>query len=212
MKRRVVLFGLAGIVIVGSAFGQNEGVNARGDNSQGNGTANCTRIVRDTESIEPGKLLMFCNIHANNVVVGRTGIHASPNQLFSIEAMGKANLASDGPYITNADGTITTAPPVGSGAYGWFTDNASPIGLPPVVGMQKFPLGGSQLDAAPFGSLVAGFSSVPNPTSLSDFPSGFQLIGTSGTATAPPSGGYLFFAVNDEFNGVDNSRAASPDR
>lgn len=164
----------------------------------------CTRSVLDTESIETGNTVKFCRIRAN-VLFGRTGIHAAPGQIFSIEAMGKSGLADDGPYITNANGEITIAPPVGSGAYLWFTDNASPIGLPPTVGMQKFPIGGTQLDSAPFGALVAGFSSVRNPTSLADFPSGFQIIGASGIVTAPSFGGYLWLAVNDINNEADNS-------
>jgi len=157
-----------------------------------------------TEAISTGEQVKFGTVQAKALFV-RTGIHANPGQLFVIQAMGMANLASDGPYITNANGRITTAPPVDSGAYQWFTDNASLVGVPPVVGMKKYPLGGTQLDSAPFGALVAGFSSVPNPTSLADFPGGFHLIGISRTAKAPSFGGYLFFAVNDIVGGTDNS-------
>jgi hypothetical protein len=162
-------------------------------------------VVGSSDTSDIGNSVKVGKIWAN-VLFGRTGIQATPGQVFGIEAMGRVNVADqDGPYITNATGTITVAPPVGSGAYQYFTDNASPIGLPPAVGMQKFPLGGSQLDVAAFGALVAGFASIPNPTSLSDFPSGFQLIGTSGTATAPSFGGYLFLAVNDINNTGDNA-------
>jgi len=157
-----------------------------------------------TEAINSGEHVKFGTVQAKALFV-RTGIQATPGQVFVIQSMGMTNLASDGPYITNANGTITTAPPVDSGAYQWFTDNASPVGTPPVVGMKKYPLGGTQLDSAPFGALVAGFSSIPNPTSLADFPGGFHLVGTSKTAKAPAFGGYLFFAVNDIVGGTDNA-------
>ena len=100
-----------------------------------------------TEAINTGEQVKFGTVQAKALFV-RTGIHATPGQVFVIQAMGMANLASDGPYITNANGTITTAPPVDSGAYQWFTDNATPVGIPPVAGMKKYPLGGTQLSCA----------------------------------------------------------------
>ena len=82
-----------------------------------------------TEAINTVEQVKFGTVQVKALFV-RTGIHATPGQVFVIQAMGMANLASDGPNITNTNGTITTAPPVDSGAYQWFLDNASPIGNP----------------------------------------------------------------------------------
>jgi hypothetical protein len=137
-----------------------------------------------------------------------TGIFATAGQPFTVSATGSVDLAIfDGPYDADADGTITVAFPPGSRAYNYFTYYADPIGVPPVVGAQKFIISGGQLDGAAYGALVAGFSPIPDPTSLSDFPNGFELIGTLGVATAPSGGGYLFLAVNDINNTYDNSGA-----
>src|SRR5207247_2107668 len=104
----------------------------------------------------------------------------------------------DGPYTTDPNGRILAAPPVGSGAYNFFTSSANPIGQPPVVGTRKFiASSGAELSGAPFGALVAGFSQTATPASYADFPAGFSLVGTSGSVTAPASGGYLFLGVND---------------
>ncbi len=141
-----------------------------------------------------------------DVVFDPTGIHASGSQTFDIHATGIANLAIfNGPYDTNPNGTITTAPPVGTGAYDFFTNSTDPIGVPPTVGSQKLIVSGGQLNGVPYGALVAGFSPVANPSSLADFPDGFQLVGASGFATAPTGGGYFFLAVNDINNTYDNS-------
>lgn len=138
-----------------------------------------------------------------------TGISASPGQVFQFQASGSVDLsATNGSYITDPNGTILFAPPVGSGAYNFFTTWADPLGGAPVVGQKKtidpFYYGPySPLGGAPYGALVAGFSSIQNPTLYSDF-TGFTLIGASGSITAPISGGYLFLGVNDN-HVTDNS-------
>jgi len=143
-------------------------------------------------------------VHAN-LMFSPTGFYASPNTQFRVVAAGLANLADeDGPYITDSDGTIMKAPLSNSGAWAYFKDNFAPVGVPPTVGAKKLPLGGCQLDTAPLGALVAGFATTANPTSLADFPDGFQFVGRGGQIVAPSSGGYLFFAVNDINNTADN--------
>jgi hypothetical protein len=135
-----------------------------------------------------------------------TGIFVEGGQHVHIKASGSVNLALfDGPYITDANGTILVAPPPGSGAFEFFRDMALPRGVDPVVGARKLiPLGFyAPLPGAPYGALVAGFSPLAAPTSFADFPSGFVLTGKSGKITAPAGGGYLFLAVND-IPGVDN--------
>jgi len=138
-----------------------------------------------------------------------TGIFASPGEAFQFQASGSVDISdSNGSYITDPNGTILFAPPSGSGAYNFFYYNADPLYAPPVVGSYKTidptlygpyaPLGG-----APYGALVAGFSSTQTPTSYSDF-TGFTLIGALGSVTAPDSGGYLFLTVNDNHY-TDNS-------
>lgn len=120
------------------------------------------------------------------------------------EATGTVDLANrNGGYFTDPDGTILQAPPSDSFAYEFFTFQAGPIGVPPMVGDKKvipeevtftIPY---HLVNAPYGALVAGFSLGPNPISLADILDGFSLIGGMGTAVAPASGGYLILAVND---------------
>jgi len=137
-----------------------------------------------------------------------TGIQATAGEQFQITATGLANLALfDGPYITNPNGVITTAPPAGSGAFNFFINNSTPVGVPPAVGQARNVLPGApaHLVGAPYGALVAGFSNVPNPTSFAQFTGGFTLIGASGIATAPSTGGFLFLAVNDINNTFDNA-------
>jgi hypothetical protein len=133
-----------------------------------------------------------------------TGIDASAGERFSITASGAVNLAIfDGPYITDPNGVITTAPAPGTGAYNFFTSFTSPIGTPPVVGGVK--TGNTPfLTGAAFGELIAGFSTTATPSSFSDFPQGFGVVGSSGSVVAPPGGGFLFLAVNDINNTSDN--------
>ena len=140
-----------------------------------------------------------------NVMFSPTGVYAPPNTEYRIIAAGLANLADeDGPYITDPNGTLMQAPPSNYGAYEYFQDYAAPVGKPPILGKRKFPLGGTPLDTAPFGALVAGFATTENPTSLADFPNGFQFVGRGAEIVAPASGGYLFFVVNDINNTADN--------
>jgi hypothetical protein len=130
------------------------------------------------------------------------GIRASAGQKFTIKARGTVNLATEGPYIVDADGTVITAPADGTGAQSWFKNLASPRGTLPVKGAKKLLLAPNDVDhlaGAPCGALIAGFSQVPYPKSISDFPSGFVLVGSSGTVVAPFGGGYLFLAVNDYY-------------
>ena len=136
-----------------------------------------------------------------------TGIWVSPGQSYQVNADGSVNLANlNGPYTTNADGIITAAPPAGSGAYDYFTNLAGPVGVAPKANQSKLmiPPNVTYLTNAPYGALVAGFSSNPTPKVLADFSSGFVLVGASGIVTAPASGGYLSFAVND-YNLKDNA-------
>ncbi len=152
-------------------------------------------------------------VRAHMVTVSSTkfataaGVWASAGQVFTIKANGTVDLSSqNGSYIVDANGTIVVAPPPGSGAYRFFTNFAGPAGAAPLVGSKKLPIPPNDvayLANGPYGTLVAGFSSNPEPRAVSDFPSGFTLIGASGSITAPFSG-LLFFAVNDSALG-DNT-------
>ncbi len=66
------------------------------------------------------------------------------------------------------------------------------------VGGQKFPTNAfaTDLNSAPWGALVAGFSAKASPTTATDFPNGFTLVGSSATVTAAAAGN-LFLTVND---------------
>ena len=162
----------------------------------------CLTTVLNAEL--PTKNTSSFTVHAN-LMFSPTGVYADPNTQFRIIAAGLANLADeDGPYITDANGTIMKAPLPNAGAWAYFKDNFAPVGVPPTLGARKFPLGGCQLDTAPLGALVAGFATTPNPTTLADFPDGFQFVGRGSQIVAPSSGGYLFFAVNDINNTADN--------
>lgn len=131
-----------------------------------------------------------------------TGIFLTGGSSLQINSTGTVDIAStDGHYVTDANGTIVTAPDNPSVSYTFF-ENTTPNG-PPVVGGQKF------LSGNPYGSLLYGFSAIPNPSTLSDFALGFHLLGTSGSAIAPAGGGYLFLRVND-FN-KDNTGGFSAD-
>ena len=126
----------------------------------------------------------------------------------TVSATGTLDAASDGgSYLTGSDGVITKAPGQGTPAYNFFRDSAAPIGMPPAVGETKLVLPRHPRQLAPYGALVAGWSPTANPTTYSDFPLGFEFVGTSGTITAPEGGGFLFFAVNDFFisDGTDNA-------
>ena len=139
-----------------------------------------------------------------NLVFSPTGIHAAPNTKFQITPARLANIADDDdPYVTDMKGTLVQVQLPNSGAWAYFKDSAATVGIPPLLGKRKFPLGGSQLNTAPMGALVAGFSTTAIPTSLADFPDGFHFVGTCGELVAPTSGGYLFFAVNDINNTAD---------
>jgi hypothetical protein len=133
-----------------------------------------------------------------------TGLFIPAGTNVAITATGEVNLALfDGPYITNSDGTILTAPPPGSGAFVFFSSQ-DPVGVPPEVGNKKFvnfnPEGFVQLIGAPYGALLAEFSTSPTPTQAADFNS-ILLIG-SGTNFSSP-GGFLSLSVND-INRFDN--------
>jgi len=136
-----------------------------------------------------------------------TGIFVTGVTQFQITATGTAELArNDGSYQTDPNGIITAAPPLGSGADAFFTNNASPAGVHPAVGSSKSIVTGGQLSGAPFGALVAGFSTTSTPASLSNFPSGFQLVASNGTIISPVSGGFLFLSVNDINSTSDNGQ------
>jgi len=156
----------------------------------------CGRISAQTFTVDP------------SAEATSTGILAQPGQVFFVQASGRVNLAStDGPYTTGPDGTILEVPASGLGGDWFFTNNAAPVGVAPVVGQRKYVdyhLTQGFADGLPYGALIACFSSLPNPTSGSDF-TGFAVVGVSGTVTAPQSGGYLFFSANDAPNRSDNT-------
>lgn len=159
----------------------------------------CQAIASDPE---------FLEVQAN-VFFNATSIQASAGESFLITAKGIVDLSNqNGGYLTEPDGTIAATPPVGSGAFEFFLNTASPTNTDPVQGSRKsillqFP---AHLPGAPYGALVAGFSQIETPSSLTDFPDGFTLINTDGIARAPTTGGYLFFGVNEIFGTTgDNS-------
>jgi len=133
------------------------------------------------------------------------GILVTPLTVVTLQsATGTVNLGStDGNYVTDANGTIVTAPTPGSGAANFFTNFATPVGVTPVVGGTKgIPAGFNAvgtLSNAPFGALIYGFSTVANPATLSDFIGGtFNLAGAGPLAIPVPAGAVkLYFAVND---------------
>jgi hypothetical protein len=133
-----------------------------------------------------------------------SGVEAAPNQVFQVTATGTVDLAiTGGPYVTDADGTIIVAPPLDDP---FWTNERPDIGVPASIG--GFKIIGPTTDGAPlpngrYGLLVAGFAPSPTPTSYADFIGGFTAIGLAGSVTAPPSGGHLFFAVNDIFGYMD---------
>jgi hypothetical protein len=136
---------------------------------------------------------------------------ASVGETFGITATGTVNLAdANGGYVTSPNGDIVTAPTAGSVANTFFTGEI-PTGVAPAVGAQKSPSsqyqGEATLGTAPYGALLAGFSTNANPTLASDFPNGFTVVGASATVTAAAAA-YLFLSVND-FNYVDNSGSYS---
>jgi hypothetical protein len=133
------------------------------------------------------------------VYTNNTGIAVKAGQQIKIAATGTANLADDnGPYITDPNGTIVTAPPDGSGAFNFFENNASPEGEPPVAGEQKSIVSGGQLNGQPFGAIVAAIL----PNGGGDL-TAFTLIGSDGTYKAPVDG-VLCLSVNDINNTDDN--------
>lgn len=135
-----------------------------------------------------------------------SGVDAAPNQVFQIVATGTVDLSAiNGSYVTDADGTVVAAPALGSGAEMFFANEQPNVGVAPTVGSFKLisPSTEAPLPNGRYGILTAGFSSTLSPASYSDFIGGFTAIGAAGTVTAPPTGGYLFFAVNDGFSFVD---------
>lgn len=162
-------------------------------------------------------------VRAETVVVSATpsvvysGVLAPGGQAYHVAATGIVELAGlDGSYQADANGTITFAPPSGSGAYIYFFDQP-PVGPPTIGSFKDIDPGSAPNSAAilgaPYGALGAGFSTTLTPTSYTvDFPEGFAVVGTEGTISAPPGGGYLMFSVNDVAtsgfgNRSDNSRS-----
>ena len=149
----------------------------------------------------------------SDVFFNATTIKASPGESFFITSKGIVDISNkNGGYRTTPDGTIAATPPVDSGSFEFFRDNAGPTNTNPVKDSRKSFLPQlccnlpGHLPGAPYGSLVAGFSQIPTPSSFDDFPNGFALINTEGIAKAPITGGYLFIGVNDFNNpGGDNS-------
>jgi hypothetical protein len=130
-------------------------------------------------------------------------MQAVPGEVFHITGSGSADLAdtnTGGGYITDPNGIILQAPPVGSPASMFFAGQQPNVGVAPAAGGFKdisFGSGSAPLPGARYGILTAGFSLKAKPTSYSDFPGGFQTVGTMRDLTAPATGGYLFFSVND---------------
>jgi hypothetical protein len=137
-----------------------------------------------------------------------TNLYARGGESFLVKANRRdvADLSTlNGSYKIYPDGTIAVTPPPGSGAFEFFRDNATPVSSDPVIGSRKSMILFGHLPGAPYGALVAGFSTTATPTSFSDFPYGFQVINFKGIARAPAAGGYLFLGVNDSNNpGGDN--------
>jgi hypothetical protein len=127
-------------------------------------------------------------------------VQIQAGQTVTFTASGSANISDDnGGYTTDPNGTITIAPAPGTGAYMYFTQLANPSGVPPQVGMQKYPTDVFTTDLnAPFGALVGSFG--PDPTG--DQLNTWFTVGASSTFTAPYTG-YLYFSVND-FDNTNN--------
>ena len=105
-------------------------------------------------------------------------IFVTAGQQYNLTATGLVNLALfDGPYITDANGAIVSSPPVGSGAYNYF----SQFGTPSVGNVLNY----SGPYNAPFGALAMWNNSL----------SQWQTVGTNAIFTAEQSG-YLSFAVS----------------
>ena len=165
-------------------------------------------VISDHAEVAPRVVRVLANKFFN-----ATGIFAKNGQSFSIVANGVVDISTlNGGYKTDPDGRIATTPRVKSGAFKFFRDRAGPLNTDPVQGSRKsfLPLSSDlpgHLPGAPYGALVAGFSSIQYPASFDDFPKGFSLIGSAGVARAPNNGGYLFLGVNDFNNpGGDNAR------
>jgi hypothetical protein len=137
-----------------------------------------------------------------------SGIAATPGQIFDITATGQVDISNqNGGYIVDPNGTLLVAPAVGSGSYNFFFGQP-PTG-PPTVGEVKdidpgFGNAIGTLVGNPYAGLIVGFSTTISPSSLGDFPGGFEFIGASGTIIAPAGASFLFLAVND-INRDDNS-------
>jgi hypothetical protein len=128
-----------------------------------------------------------------------TGIFVDSGESFLIQANGVVDLSvGNGGYQTDPNGTIVISPPANSGAFQFFRDRAGPLDTNPVQGSRKsfLPLTSTlpgHLPGAPYGALVAGFSTTATPTSF--------------VVQAPNTGGYLFLATNDFDNTVNNAGA-----
>jgi hypothetical protein len=160
-------------------------------------------LLASAESTSYAGIIVDANL--NDVF---TGIVATPGEIFDITAAGQVNISNqNGGYIIDPNGTLLVAPAVGSGSYNFFFGQP-PTG-PPTLGEVKdidpgFGNGIGQLSGSPYGGLIAGFSTTSSPSSLGDFPAGFEFIGASGRITAPVGASFLFVAVND-INRFDNS-------
>jgi hypothetical protein len=135
-------------------------------------------------------LLLELTVPASAFFVS-TGIFVDEDMPLLLRSTGTVNLAAfDGPYITDPDGVILEAPPPGSGGFNFFRDAALPSGVEPIPGIKKFlveisplfpPPHQPPLLGGPAGALVAGFSTVQDPSSYLDFP--FVLVGRGGIVT-----------------------------
>jgi hypothetical protein len=141
------------------------------------------------------------------------GTFTTPGQVVQITATGSIKMAEGfglGPYDTDPNGKILalvdrTDPP------SWNVHEYMLVqtgGIPVVVGgkvnIAAFELNDiGRLVGAPFGAVIAGFSSIPDPQHLSDFVNGFTLIGSAGSITAPNGAPFLFLSINDT-NRIDN--------
>lgn len=134
-----------------------------------------------------------------------SGLTYLAGTVLQITATGTVDLANrSGGYFVDADGTIVTPPAPASGAEIWFTTHATTVGVP-VAGSSKTPLLADKPNffGADFGELLAGFTTLANPVSFSDFT--FVVVGSGSTFIVPGSGSYyLWLGVNDthSMNGV----------
>jgi len=120
----------------------------------------------------------------------------------SVRQGGTVSLARNDAYSTDADGTITVPPSVGTGAYDFFL-NQNPEGIRPTVGTKKNPKPGlgAPSSSAPYGALMY----VLSQGTAAALPENWQLAGSGRTIPISCCAAQnLLLRVND-FGLSDNS-------